>query len=315
MYRTEDQHGAPGHGPHHRVVVPGTLRESIVNHRNGRGHSCPLREYRNFHVDLDHSKRLIDAAVAQCTHDCVAVFDLDGTCTVFRTMPRSYDTTELVNKHWGPACPVHGQCWYGHRSAHAAGKIGVAGLLGAEYHDLFPMKSQAEKVAHLRRILDWLAQLLEVAPGLPEFLQFLEVHQVSPLVASNGAAQFVDPILEMLGLSHLPRVSNWLELEDGVDGCTFCTLHGPEGLSKAHVVRRMRKTHGKNVRFGFGDSGGDKGLALATAEGAQGNVFARRGLALERLCREDLELAPVVAGRWQPFDNFMEAVPVVQECC
>jgi 2-hydroxy-3-keto-5-methylthiopentenyl-1-phosphate phosphatase len=267
------------------------------------------REYACYHLDVAGTEQLMDEAAERCAHPRVALFDLDGTCTLYRTDPISYDTTELVNEHFSPKCPVHGQCWRGHRQDHSQKRIGTAQLLGAEYHDLFlGMISRAEKVAHLNRVLDWLEPLLEAPPGLHALMQFLEHQKISPVIASNGAKQFVDGVLEMLGLSHLPRVCNWFELSDDKDGCMFYTLNGDLGLDKGRFAHRLQRKHGKRVVACYGDSGGDKQMAMATAV-LGGRVFARRGLALARLCEDPDHLAAAVHERWTPFHDFLETVP------
>jgi 2,3-diketo-5-methylthio-1-phosphopentane phosphatase len=138
----------------------------------------------------------------------------------------------------------------------------------------------------------------ELAPTFAPFVAWAEEQEPPLVLASDGFAFYIQPILERAGLGHLEVVTN--ELVDAEGGWTLRHPNGhPEcigcGTCKMLAAQRLRERHGPVAFVGEGQS--DRYGALYSDV-----VFAKD--ALVAICEQDgVPFLP-----WETFDDVRNAL-------
>jgi 2-hydroxy-3-keto-5-methylthiopentenyl-1-phosphate phosphatase len=142
----------------------------------------------------------------------------------------------------------------------------------------------------------------QLAPSFPTFVAWAEERDLPLVLASDGFAFYIRPILEEAGLGHLEVVTNELVFEgpapsqlhpNGHPVCTGC------GTCKMLAAQRLRERHGPVAFVGDGQS--DRYGALYSDI-----VFAKD--ALVAIC----ELDGVPFRRWETFDDVREGLETTE---
>jgi 2-hydroxy-3-keto-5-methylthiopentenyl-1-phosphate phosphatase len=169
---------------------------------------------------------------------------------------------------------------------------GEMGLREAGDHQVAMLRGSREEM------LAFALPRSQLAPSFPTFVTWAEEQDLPLVLASDGFAFYIRPILEEAGLGHLEVVTNELIFEgpapsqfhpNGHPVCTGC------GTCKMLAAQRMRERHGPVAFVGDGQS--DRYGALYSDI-----VFAKD--ALVTIC----ELDGVSFRRWQTFDDVRQAL-------
>lgn len=141
-----------------------------------------------------------------------------------------------------------------------------------------------------------------LAPSLAPFIGWAEERDLPLVLASDGFAFYIRPILERAGLTHLEVVTNELVFEDdraslfhpnGHPECVGC------GTCKMLAATRLRERHGAVAFVGDGQS--DRYGALYSDV-----VFAKDGLV--QICEQD----GVPYRPWETFDDVRGALETIE---
>ena len=165
----------------------------------------------------------------------------------------------------------------------------------------------------LEEMLAFALERAELAPTFAPFVTWAEERELPLVLASDGFAFYVRPILDRAGLGHLEVVTN--ELVEAEGGWVLRHPNGhPEcigcGTCKMLAAQRLREQHGPVAFVGEGQS--DRYGALYSDI-----VFAKD--ALVAICEQD----GVPYRRWETFDDVRVALeeadtlprPVAPERC
>ena len=169
---------------------------------------------------------------------------------------------------------------------------GEMGLREAGDHQVAMLRGSLEEM------LAFALERAQLAPTFASFVEWAEVRSLPLVVASDGFAFYIRPILERAGLGHLEVVTN--ELVDADGGWTLRHPNGhPEclgcGTCKMVAAQQLRDRHGPVAFVGEGQS--DRYGALYSDI-----VFAKD--ALVAIC----ELDGVPYGAWETFDDVRDAL-------
>ena len=138
----------------------------------------------------------------------------------------------------------------------------------------------------------------ELAPTFSPFVGWAEERGLPLLLASDGFAFYIEPMLDRAGLGHLEVVTNELILDGGAPSLRHPNRH-PEcigcGTCKMLAAKRLRERHGPVAFVGEGQS--DRYGALYSDV-----VFAKD--ALVEICEQD----GVPYLRWETFDDVRDAL-------
>jgi 2-hydroxy-3-keto-5-methylthiopentenyl-1-phosphate phosphatase len=169
---------------------------------------------------------------------------------------------------------------------------GEMGLREAADHQVAMLKGSREEM------LAFALEHAELAPTFAPFVAWAEEQEPPLVLASDGFAFYIQPILEREGLGHLEVVTN--ELVDAEGGWTLRHPNGhPEcigcGTCKMLAAQRLRERHGPVAFVGEGQS--DRYGALYSDI-----VFAKD--ALVEICQQDgVPFLP-----WETFDDVRNAL-------
>jgi len=169
---------------------------------------------------------------------------------------------------------------------------GEMGLREAGDHQVAMLRGSLEEM------LAFALERAELAPTFASFVEWAEARSLPLVVASDGFAFYIRPILERAGLGHLEVVTNEL-----VEADERWTLHHPNGhpecigcgTCKMLAAQRLREQHGPVAFVGEGQS--DRYGALYSDI-----VFAKD--ALVAICEED----GVPYRTWETFDDVRDAL-------
>ena len=169
---------------------------------------------------------------------------------------------------------------------------GEMGLREAADHQVAMLKGSREEM------LAFALERAELASTFAPFVAWAEARELPLVLASDGFAFYIQPILERSGLGYLEVVTN--ELVDADGGWTLRHPNGhPEcigcGTCKMLAAQRLREQHGPVAFVGEGQS--DRYGALYSDV-----VFAKD--ALVEICEQD----GVPYRRWETFDDVREAL-------
>ena len=169
---------------------------------------------------------------------------------------------------------------------------GEMGLREAADHQVAMLRGSREEM------LAFALDCAELAPTFAPFVEWAGVRSLPLVVASDGFALYIRPILERAGLGHLEVVTN--ELVDAEGGWTLRHPNGhPEcigcGTCKMLAAQRLRERHGPVAFVGEGQS--DRYGALYSDI-----VFAKD--ALVEICEQD----GVAFLPWETFDDVRNAL-------
>jgi 2-hydroxy-3-keto-5-methylthiopentenyl-1-phosphate phosphatase len=169
---------------------------------------------------------------------------------------------------------------------------GEMGLREAAEHQVAMLRGSLEEM------LAFALERAELAPTFAPFVVWAEERALPLVLASDGFAFYIRPILERAGLGHLEVVTNELVANDG----RWALLHPnghPEclgcGTCKMLAAIVLRERHGPIAFVGEGQS--DRYGALYSDL-----VFAKD--ALVEICEQD----GVPYLRWETFDDVQEAL-------
>ena len=169
---------------------------------------------------------------------------------------------------------------------------GEMGLREAGDHQVAMLRGSREEM------LAFAVPRMQLAPSFAPFVGWAEERDLPLVLASDGFAFYIRPILEGAGLGHLEVVTNELVFEgpgpsqlhpNGHPVCTGC------GTCKMLAAQRLRERHGPVAFVGDGQS--DRYGALYSDI-----VFAKD--ALVAIC----ELDGVPFRRWGTFDDVRRAL-------
>ena len=202
--------------------------------------------------------------------------DFDGTACL-------QDVSELLLDAFGE------RGWERFDDAVDAGEMG---LREAGDHQVAMLRGSLEEM------LAFALERAELAPTFAPFVAWAEARELPLVLASDGFAFYIQPILERSGLGYLEVVTN--ELVDAGGGWTLRHPNGhPEcigcGTCKMLAAQRLREQHGPVAFVGEGQS--DRYGALYSDV-----VFAKD--ALVEICEQD----GVPYRRWETFDDVREAL-------
>jgi len=169
---------------------------------------------------------------------------------------------------------------------------GEMGLREAGDHQVAMLRGSLEEM------LAFALERAELASTFAPFVAWAEARELPLVLASDGFAFYIQPILERSGLGYLEVVTN--ELVDADGGWTLRHPNGhPEcigcGTCKMLAAQRLREQHGPVAFVGEGQS--DRYGALYSDI-----VFAKD--ALVAIC----ELDGVPYGAWETFDDVRDAL-------
>ena len=169
---------------------------------------------------------------------------------------------------------------------------GEMGLREAADHQVAMLRGSREEM------LAFALDHAELAPTFAPFVAWAEEQERPLVLASDGFAFYIRPILERTGLGHLEVVTN--ELVDAEGGWTLRHPNGhPEcigcGTCKMLAAQRLRERHGPVAFVGEGQS--DRYGALYSDI-----VFAKD--ALVEICEQD----GVTFLPWETFDDVRNAL-------
>jgi 2-hydroxy-3-keto-5-methylthiopentenyl-1-phosphate phosphatase len=170
------------------------------------------------------------------------------------------------------------------------------GLREAGDHQVAMLRGSREE------LLAFAVPRVQLAPSFAPFVGWAEERDLPLVLASDGFAFYIRPILEEAGLGHLEVVTNELVFEgaarfqlhpNGHPVCTGC------GTCKMLAAQRLRERHGPVAFVGDGQS--DRYGALYSDI-----VFAKDELVA--IC----ELDGVPFRRWKTFDDVREALESIE---
>jgi 2,3-diketo-5-methylthio-1-phosphopentane phosphatase len=207
--------------------------------------------------------------------------DFDGTACL-------QDVSELLLDAFGQ------RGWERFDDAVDAGEMG---LREAGDHQVAMLRGSLEEM------LAFALERAELAPTFAPFVAWAEARELPVVLASDGFAFYIRPILERAGLGHLEVVTNELVEADG--GWTLRHQNGhPEcigcGTCKMLAAQRLRERHGPVAFVGEGQS--DRYGALYSDI-----VFAKD--ALVEICEQD----GVPYRAWETFDDVLDSLEAADE--
>ena len=172
---------------------------------------------------------------------------------------------------------------------------GEMGLRGAAEHQVAMLMGSREEM------LAFALERAELAPTFGPFVAWAEQRDLPLVLASDGFAFYIPPILDRAGLGHLEVVTNEL-----VEAKGLWTLRHPNGhpecigcgTCKMLAAQRLRERHGPIAFVGEGQS--DRYGALYSDI-----VFAKD--ALVEICEQD----GVPYRAWETFDDVRETLESV----
>ena len=174
---------------------------------------------------------------------------------------------------------------------------GEMGLREAAGHQAAMLRGERQEM------LAFAQERAELAPSFAPFVAWAERRDLPLVLASDGFAFYIGPILERAGLGHLEVVTNELVLEGGTPSLRHPNGH-PEcvgcGTCKMLAARRLRERHGPVAFVGEGQS--DRYGALYSDV-----VFAKD--ALVEIC----ELDGVRYLPWETFDDVRECLEATED--
>jgi 2-hydroxy-3-keto-5-methylthiopentenyl-1-phosphate phosphatase len=169
---------------------------------------------------------------------------------------------------------------------------GEIGLRDAADHQVAMLHGSRDEM------LAFALERAELAPTFAPFVGWAEEQRLPLVLASDGFAFYIRPILERAGLGHLEVVTNEFVVEDGHASLRHPNGH-PEcigcGTCKMLAATRLRERHGPIAFVGEGQS--DRYGALYSDL-----VFAKD--ALVAICEQD----GVPYLRWETFDDVRETL-------
>jgi 2-hydroxy-3-keto-5-methylthiopentenyl-1-phosphate phosphatase len=169
---------------------------------------------------------------------------------------------------------------------------GEMGLREAGEHQVAMLRGSLEEM------LAFALERAELAPTFEPFVEWAEERDLPLVLASDGFAFYIRPILERARLGHLEVVTNELVEADGRWTLVHPNGH-PEcigcGTCKMLAAQRLRQHHGAIAFVGEGQS--DRYGALYSDI-----VFAKD--ALVEICEQD----GVAFRRWETFDDVRQAL-------
>jgi 2-hydroxy-3-keto-5-methylthiopentenyl-1-phosphate phosphatase len=173
---------------------------------------------------------------------------------------------------------------------------GEMGLREAADHQTAMLRGSREEM------LAFALPRARLAPSLAPFVGWAEERDLPLVLASDGFAFYIRPILERAGLAHLEVVTNELVFEDGRASLLHPNGH-PEcvgcGTCKMLAATRLRERHGALAFVGDGQS--DRYGALYSDV-----VFAKDGLV--QICEQD----GVPYRPWDTFDDVRAALETIE---
>ena len=173
---------------------------------------------------------------------------------------------------------------------------GEMGLREAADHQTAMLRGSREDM------LAFVLPRARLAPSLAPFVGWAGDRDLPLVLACDGFAFYIPPILERAGLAHLDVVTNELVFEDGRASLLHPSGH-PEcvgcGTCKMLAATRLRDRHGAVAFVGDGQS--DRYGALYSDV-----VFAKDGLV--QICEQD----GVAYRPWDTFDDVRAALETIE---